>query len=66
MIQNQSTYHIEKIIQLRQADINKNIRQGLYVKQVDAKNKKDKTQADVQRGFWHKWFGSKRLNTSWK
>jgi hypothetical protein len=66
MIQHHSTYHLEKMILLRQAESNKNIRQGLYVKQINAKNRKDKTQADVQRGFWHKWFGSKRLNTSWK
>jgi hypothetical protein len=66
MIQNQSIYHVEKLIQLRQVELNKNFRQGLYLKQNHAEQSEGKKQADEQRGFWHKWFGSRRLNTSWK
>ncbi|WP_123040177.1 hypothetical protein [Cohnella candidum] len=65
MIQNQSTYHIEKMIQHRQTEMDRNIRRGLYLKTIVADQAvSSDPKAGAERGFWHKWFGSKRLHTS--
>jgi hypothetical protein len=66
MIQSCGTYYLEKMMQFRLSEIEKNTRSGLYLKPITPPYSTGKDQASQHRGFWHKWFGSRRLNTSWK
>lgn len=65
MNQHHSHYHLEKMMQHRERELTSAIRQGKYVKEIKQCHTKV-ANAGVQRGFWQRWFGSKRLNTSWK
>lgn len=67
MIQHHSSYHVEKMMQFRQAEMNKRARMGL-LRNVMAEQTADRheDEAHARQNVWHKWFGKKRLTTSWK
>jgi hypothetical protein len=66
VIHTNSTYEAEKIFQYRLSEFDRNTRDGLYVKPITPKQGAAFDQAGKHRGFWHKWFGGRRLDTSVK
>ncbi|MBW5446229.1 hypothetical protein GE107_09175 [Cohnella sp. CFH 77786] len=66
MIQIQSTYYVEKMIQLRQEEWNRNSRLGMYLKQALERKPNASPLSGKLRGFWNKWLNRERLRTSSK
>ncbi|WP_276352403.1 hypothetical protein [Cohnella caldifontis] len=62
----QECYFAEKMMQQRQNEVERGIRRGWFVKQSAGKANESARapQRNARQGFWHKWFGSKRLHTS--
>lgn len=59
-------YSALKLFQDRQAEFELKVRRGLYVIDEMQKDSELQDQESERRGWRHKWFGSKRLYTSWK
>lgn len=65
MIQHHNHYHVEKMMQFREAEIHKGLRTRHYAQQAASRQSERDAAADCpNRGFWHRWFGGRRLGTS--
>ncbi|WP_123040179.1 hypothetical protein [Cohnella candidum] len=65
MIQN-STYPIEKMMQFRQAEMNRKARRGQYMREIVPDPRTSEVSSSNSRSLWQRWFTGRRLTTSLK
>ncbi|MBW5446230.1 hypothetical protein GE107_09180 [Cohnella sp. CFH 77786] len=66
MFQTYGTFHEELMMQYRQAEMNKRVRSGLYIREIISDPSNAQVHTGNRQSFWLKWFPGRRLNTSVK
>lgn len=56
MFATETTYHVEKMMQYRQAEMNKKARSGVYISDLAPQRSAETVHSKNQRSLWRKWF----------
>jgi hypothetical protein len=65
-MQHHNSYAVEKMMQYREAELNRKWRQSAHRMHVEPAGPSDagQTQASPKRSWWKRWFGRRNLGTS--